>query len=921
MNYQIICTICLQLYLVLVFFLVPDTLRGQSGTVKGRVYDLITNQPLADVQLELLKAPVRLATDGSGRFAFPFPIKGRDTIIFHLEAYISLKLPFIMEETSLDLGIIYLERDIDQIQEPQRVVLSEADLEVAAEDAVNIGQLSASNDLLARRAAFDLSPVFFKIRGYDSREGQVLINGISMNRVFNGRPQWNNWGGLNDVFRNKEVSLGLTPSPRHFGGVLGTTSMETRPGSLRPGMRMTASASNRIYTTRIMATYNKVPNNKGWGYTLSFSRRWAGEGYKDGTAYDAYSVYGALEFQFNDYSSAFITAFLASNIRGSSSAITREVYELAGRKYNPYWGDQQDLKRNSRLRDIQEPVVMLNYQLRNPHLFIEAGLSFQWGSQTRTRVGYYNAPNPNPDYYRNLPSYYINSPIGANLMGAEASGIAFVDDPQLNWLQLIRANKASVSAGRASYILYGDVLEERSIRGNFNTSISLGNNVYIDGGCSGFYSSGHYFSSIRDLLGAEYHSDIEPFSGTLNDMNGATSKTENEVFGYSYDILSHQIKMFAQLRLARGPWRGFLSGTYSNDFFQREGHFQNERFPDNSLGRGNEIKFTGYGIKGGVSFEFTKRHRIESNAMYVCRPPAQSGIFINPRDNNLVVPDIQNEKISSVDVSYIFRLPYLRGRVTAYYTRFQDLTEINFFFVDSGIGSDFVQQTTSGLDHLHKGLETGISFSPSSTIKLSAATSISRYLYASDPNVSINFDTAGSQQELINPEGKADLGISKLKDLKLSRGPSQAISIGIEYRHPKYWWISTTLNRLAENYIKLAPITRTQSFKIDPETGNEYPNIDKDHLGRLLGQIPLEEVYLLNLSTGKSWILGKKYCSVFLNITNLFDAVYRSGGFDQSRNGTYGALLRDRQGGKPSFGPKYWYGFGRTFFLNLSVSF
>ena len=142
MNYQIICTICLQLYLVLVFFLVPDTLRGQSGTVKGRVYDLITNQPLADVQLELLKAPVRLATDGSGRFAFPFSIKGRDTIIFHLDAYIPLKLPFIMEETSLDLGIIYLERDIDQIQEPQRVVLSEADLEVAAEDAVNIGQLN-----------------------------------------------------------------------------------------------------------------------------------------------------------------------------------------------------------------------------------------------------------------------------------------------------------------------------------------------------------------------------------------------------------------------------------------------------------------------------------------------------------------------------------------------------------------------------------------------------------------------------------------------------------------------------------------------------------------------------------------------------------------------------------------------------------
>ncbi len=911
----------LQLFtaLTLIFLSVP--VNGQGRNLTGWVYDLATKQPLEGVRLELQQNALVSDTDELGYFAFPFLSQGRDTISLYRDSYMPLVLPFEMNEASLDLGIIYMDRESEKLQDQQRTILSEADLEVASEDIANTSLLSASGDLLAKRAAFDLSPVFFKMRGYDSRDGEVLINGISMNRVFRGRPQWNNWGGLNDVFRNKEVSLGLAPSPKRFGGLLGTTSLITRPGSLRPGFRITTSASNRIYTARVMATYNKIPENNGWGYTLSMSRRWSEEGYKDGTAYDAYSGYGALEYQFNTYSSVFITAFLAANVRGSSAAITQEVLELVGRRYNPYWGYQGDEKRNSRLRYIKEPVIMANYEYRDPDLIIEAGLAYQWGNQSRTRLGYYNAPNPGPDYYRNLPSYYINSPVGPNLISAESSGIAFKKNAQIDWAKLIRANNNPVSAGRASYILYGDEVKEHCIRANLNTSISLGRFLHLDGGIHGFYSNAHYYARIHDLLGAGYHSDIDPFSGTRNDLNGPESKMDNELFGYSYRILAQQMELFAQLRLAKAPWSGHLSGSYYKTTFQRDGNFQNERFPDNSMGPGDKLQFAGYAFKGGISYELTKRHWFVSNAFYRLRSPVLAGIYVNPRENNLMVPDIQNEKIGSIDVSYFFLLPELRGRITAYYTRFRDLTEINFFYVESGVGADFVQQLSTGLDHLHKGLETGFLYSPSSTITLSLAASFSRFLYASDPNISLYFDTAGSQEELINPNGHAKLGKAALKGLHLAKGPSQAVSFGFEFRHPRYWWLSTTLNWLAENYTSLARVIRTNSFLIDPDTGNEYHNLNQNILNRLLKQSALEEVYLINISMGKSWILEGKYFSVFLNITNLFDTTYRSGGFDQSRKGTYSTLYLDRLGGRPSFGSKYWYGFGRTFFLNLSISF
>jgi hypothetical protein len=72
---------------------------------------------------------------------------------------------------------------------------------------------------------------------------------------------------------------------------------------------------------------------------------------------------------------------------------------------------------------------------------------------------------------------------------------------------------------------------------------------------------------------------------------------------------------------------------------------------------------------------------------------------------------------------------------------------------------------------------------------------------------------------------------------------------------------------------------------------------------------------------GKSWLKTGKYISVFASVNNVFDTVFRTGGFEQSRNGNFGQLQQDNLSGNPSFAPRYWYGFGRTFFLNVAISF
>ncbi len=147
------------------------------------------------------------------------------------------------------------------------------------------------------------------------------------------------------------------------------------------------------------------------------------------------------------------------------------------------------------------------------------------------------------------------------------------------------------------------------------------------------------------------------------------------------------------------------------------------------------------------------------------------------------------------------------------------------------------------------------------------------------------------------------------------------MSVGLEYRDPSYWWIAGTANYLAQNYIDIAMITRTESFKIDPTTNMPFPEATEDQIRSLLRQESLPAVYLLNLIGGKSWLYKGHYISIFCSLNNVFDTVYKTGGYEQSRNGNYGQLQQDMSTGNPAFGPKYWYGFGRTFFLNVAVSF
>ncbi len=911
-----------ELFLLIVTLCFYSSYAQERTIISGKLIGQETNSPLIGVEIHIEGTEFQIRTDSYGIFVLSVSFMGEHMLVCRFQDYVAKRIPISITENAIDLGTITLKKDVTTELTDNLISLTEGDLSDDDElISVSTGLLQATRDVFLNRAAFDFGQAFFRVRGYDSKNGQVLINSIAMDKFFDGRPQWNNWGGLNDIIRNQVFTSGLENSDYTFGGILGNTNIDTRPSRLRGGMRLSVSASNRTYSGRLMATYNSGIQDNGLGYVFSTSRRWAKEGYIEGTLYDAYSFFLGLEHQLNEQHSLGLTAILAKNRRGRSAAVTEEVFELLDNQYNPYWGNQDGDIRNTRERDIFEPIIMLNHYFESQRLKITSGFAYQFGTNARSRLGYFNAPNPDPTYYRYLPSFYINNPIGADFTNAFLARAGFLQNSQLNWQNLYQANSNVVNNGKASYLLYDDTARDSQILFNSTANLELGSYMDLDFGLGYRQLTSENYAQIEDLLGAEFHEDIDPFSNTLNDVNGSLKKTDNAIFGYHYEIDAKSYDGFIQLAIQYNRWDIFVSGLLSGTSYQRNGLFQNERFADTSLGKGDKIDFSNFGVKGGVAFKISGRHWLKAHGAYLTQAPVLQNTFVNPRESNEPVPTIQSEAISSIDLNYHIRLPDITGRITGFYTRFEDQTDINFFFVDSGVGSDFVQEVVTDLDKLHMGIEAGFEFQVSSTVKLSLVANVGKYLYANNPSVTINFDTAGQEEDLINQDGAIDLGIANIKDYRLPQGPQKAMAFGVEYRDPDYWWVGASANYLSNNYVGVSTITRTPSFLLDPETGERFVGATQENVDRLLTQKRLDNFYLLNLVGGKSWLTNGKYISVFISVNNVLDMTFRTGGYEQSRNGNFGQLQQDNLRNNPTFAPKYWYGYGRTYFLNVAFSF
>ncbi|MFK5983426.1 MAG: carboxypeptidase-like regulatory domain-containing protein [Flavobacteriaceae bacterium] len=949
---KIIFTLCIALASNL-------TLFAQDAVIKGRVVDTHSSEVISEIGVRILSSNFHTETDSEGLFNLTgadFP-QGEQVLVVSKLNYITQSIPITIQNgETINLDPIIMEIDLTEL-ESQIGVISLSDGELDGDlggSASNVsGLLQASRDVFLSAAAFDFSATFFRPRGLDNAYGKVLINGIEMNKQFNGRPQWGDWGGLNDVQRNREFSMGIKANDYTFGDLAGTTNIIMRASKNRKNGRVSFAAANRSYQGRMMASYSSGVSKTGWAYSFLAARRFGNEGYIDGTLYDANSFYASVEKKINDAHSINFTGFYTPNRRGRSTAITQEVKDLKGIRYNPNWGYQDGEKRNSRVRNIKEPVFMLNHYWNvNEKININTNVAYQTGSIGNTRVDYGGTRlviidgqetyigggrNPFGNYYQRLPSYFLQdpNPTPGDFQNAYLAGQEFIANGQLDWESLYRGNSISANnGGNSIYAIQEDRIDDTQFSINSIFDIAVNENVLINGNINYRNLKSENFAELKDLLGGTGFLDVDFFAegedGNVDIIVGDVAQsdlrnrnrivTEGDRYKYNYEINSSVISGFAQAQFKYSKVDFYLAASVANTDYQRNGLYENGNYPGaRSFGESEQLSFTDYGVKGGLTYKITGRHLIDVNLGYLTKAPAIRNSFTNARQNNDVTIGLDSEKIQNIDIGYIFRSPIIKARITGFYSNFKDGNDLGFYFTEniSGLGLEqdaFIQETLTNVEKQHIGVEFGIEAQVTPTIKVKGAASLGQYTYNNNPNLYITSD------DLEGPITFGD-GTTKLKDYHVAGGPEKAFQIGLEYRDPKFWWFGLTTNYFSNAYIDVNNLARSDNFSSDFD-GQPFNDYDEEEARNLLKQEEFNDYFLVNIVGGKSWKIKKYYVGFFATINNVLDQEYITGGFEQGRKTNYRDLKEDksRENGAV-FGPRYFFGYGTSYYVNVYVRF
>ena len=896
---------------------------GQEFLLQGLVKE--GTQPLSGVIVSVEGQEIQTQTDVKGAFQLSLP-QGSYTLRVYADGYQLKKVPVnLLASSSLqDIFLVKLPQ-VGSEQVSSTISLSDEELsDEEGSPSMISGLLQSSQELYFRRASFDFSPVYYRPRGYQSNAATVLVNGINMAKVETGRPQWSNWGGLNEATRNQRIVTGVSTSPDDFGGVFGSNAIVIAPSQLRNGLRISGTTTNRNYYTRAMATYNSGITPKGWGYMLSGSYR-GGNGKQwilpsiEGMLYQSYALSGAIEYQASPYFSTNLMGIFSYNHRGKSAPLTQEMIALGGRNYNPNWGYQAGELRNAKLKRIAEPLFVLSNTYHKGDTKILAHLGYQWGEVGDTRLQYVKSQNPDPTFYTQLPTYYYNmydptTGTGDPLAWDKAARqiTYFRANKQLNWDKLYQANARI--GGESLYALNEDIVSTQTLSANLLATTKIEPHITFSGGASYQHISTDNYQQINDLLGGEYFLNKSYYSGDLYDTPENLRLQVGDKYQYDYKARVQRAQVFGELRFKYDRADFYVAGRFHHTDYQREGLFANNAVYTDAKGKSGLKYMNTLSTKAGITYSLTGRHLLQFNTGYFEEAQPLNHIFVNIRNSNTLIPfGLKPETQITADGSYLIRAPYVKARLTGYVTKFENVTEKSYFFTQSRVGEEsagFVTQTMVGADKLHFGGEVGAEVQLTPSWKVTAVASVNQYTYTNNPYL-----FQSSDKQLVGTPL-----VAYLKDYRAGNTPEQVYSLGIEYQSPHYWWVGLTGNLFDKNYIAIAPSLRTENIYRDPNTGSRYTHIDEQQVRDLLRQEKLPTLFLMNLSAGKSWRIKGNFLNVFLSVNNLLNTQFKTNGYEQARKGDYQSMLADRKNGYPTFGNKYFIGYGTTYYLNVTLS-
>ena len=955
-----------------------------EGGIKATVVSRVGRTPIAGANVELKKGGVKmqeLRTGNDGKFFFQDLANDNYSLIVAAPGYTETQVNVTVEKGLVRDLIFVTLVPASQINEVDDSSFGEFDLDDSGyTDTPTI--LFASNDVFTNVAGYGFSAVRYKNRGYNSESQEVYLAGVPMNDAITGYSPYSLWSGLNEAMRSKESTIGLDPAQFSAGGYNGVTNISAMPSDVRPGLRMSVLSNSAMYRFRFMVNYASGVLDNGWSYAINASARIGGNDWIEGVFYRNFALYAGAEKRIGDEHRIALIAFATPGERGAQNASTQEVYDLMkDNMYNSNWGYQNGKVRNARVRKTFEPVIALRY-LYTPSDSFEASatLLYRTGFNGYTALDWYDAPDPRPDYYRNLPSYFFMDDSEYNRSNVIKYGEALemwrpgvasnANYQHINWDRLYNVNYNSPD-GRSKYAQEQRHVDQNDINLSGSIKWNLTELFTVTAGINGKINRTRNYKKIADLLGGQYYLNVDQFAERdfasnaaliQNDLDYFLEHGEAEKIGlgdsYGYDYLAQirRANLWGNGTFNKGKLSVTLSAALGYEGFWREGLVRKGLFAglddDGKEIFYNGVLLTSYDSKGNVisskgksevsnfltgsakllaSYTLSGGHRFSASFGYFSDAPTFNQAFVSARTRNSLVDGLCNSKTVSGDLSYQLSAGGYNLRATAFYTKIMDQTDVMSFYDDSQ--QSFTNFAMTGIDQRHVGIEFGAKMPLFvSGLTASAVLSLGEFVYTSNPHM---IQTVDNSAEIIRDE-TLPYWQSNPVFKKNSDGSYAYAEDGspIVEKTRKHYVPSTPqlAGELALNY-------RTNSYWFFELNGQYFAKswLDMNPLYRTQfavsgpdGVATPEEIeymttqecfnpcFLLNASAGKSWYIQRKYNIGFsFEVKNILNnRDVRTGGYEQTR-----LISTSSKESYKKFDSKYFYMPGINYMLNIYFRF
>ncbi len=900
-------------FLLLWIFFTSISIFSQV-VIKGTVIDKDTQEPLIGVTVYDQSSKQGTVTDLDGSFSLKVP-SIRDKVIVSYVGYQTKTL-----NSSVNLGTIELLSEVIglkdvvvtssiAIRRKTPVALSviepeQIELKLGTQEYPEI--LKSTPGVYATKQGGGYGDSRINMRGFESPNIAVMINGIPMNDMEWGGLYWSNWAGLSDVTRSMQTQRGLGASKVAAPSVGGSINIVTKSTDATKGGGIYYGMGNNGYNKLGFNVSTGLSDN-GWAISLLGSKTWS-DGYVLGTEFEAYSYFINISKIINDHHQLSFTAFAAPqwhNQRAYQDKMLVTEWQKFKEKelFNPTYGFTQEGKQMAgNYNYYHKPQISLNhYWTMNEKSSLSTALYLSLGKGG----GYgWQGSGPNAASLRN--SMYGAS----NATGLLNTEFRFAGSNYRNYGAIQKMNADPAQSPNGSQLIVSNSRNNHTWVGLLPVyTTKLNSNIDFYGGLDLRYYAGVHDAVIVDLMGGDYFIDTDSRGKVkYKTINGIPANQDpsfvNEKLGVG-DIVYRdntgyvtQEGVFAQAEYTEDKLNVFAAGSFSNVSYWRVDRFY---YNDEKSAVGN---FPGFTAKGGANYNLTSNHNVFANIGFISRAPFMSGstsqgtggYFMSMATSNVSNPDAINEKIFSMELGYGYRSKIFSANLNAYRTAWNDKCLVSSFsFPDDQYG----YANLSGADALHQGIEVDFKFKPINNLEITGMLSYGHWQWVNDASGYL-FDSNGnpvdSRGNIVDPLSPEHTKVNvNLDGVMVGNSAQSTYALGARYTLLKSLTVGADLTVYDRNYAgwTMATGTTDKSFR----TPWMIPSA---------GIVDFNANYKFKVAGLDAILIG--------NINNLFDQTYITDAMDLKASN-----VKEPVDWKKDVAVLY--GFGRTFSVALKVNF